>query len=144
LEASKGASTLRRRSRLICLRALYRWDVTGDPLEIITAEILADAKVRDDVRDFAGHLLSLVHTGLETIDQEITAALDRWTLERLAVTDRSVLRMATAELLFNPQVPTSVILNEAIEIAAKYGSPKSGSFVNGVLDKVASNVRSAS
>ena len=59
--------------------------------------------------------------------------------ERLAATDRAVLRMGTAELLFNPHVPTPVVLDEAIEIAKKFGSPKSVSFVNGVLDRVAKN-----
>ncbi len=91
----------------------------------------------EEARDYAGRLLWLVEERGEEIDAAISAALTRWDLKRLAVIDRAVLRMATAEVLFAPEVPVQVLLNEAIEIAKRFGSNESGRFVNGVLDRVA-------
>lgn len=78
---------------------------------------------------------------LERIDEHITASSQNWSLSRMLSTDRIVLRMATFELISAPDVPTKVVLNEAIELAKRYGSEESGVFVNGILDHVAKEVR---
>lgn len=123
------------------MRALYRSEVVGDALEDIAREIEADATMPEEVRTYAVHLVSLVVAGRDEIDAAIRAALDRWDFSRLAVVERSVLRLGAAELLFEPLLPTRVILDECIEIAKRYGAAKSGIFVNGVLDGVAKNHR---
>jgi N utilization substance protein B len=72
----------------------------------------------------------------ERIDGVLREALTRWDLKRVAIVEASVLRIGAAELLFESEVPASVALDEAIEIAKEFGSAQSGSFVNGVLDRV--------
>lgn len=131
----------RRRARIACVQALYRADVVGDPLAGVREEVAGDTGLPDEARDYAGRLLWLVEERGEEIDRVISAALTRWDLRRLAVMDRSVLRMATAEILFAPEVPARVILDEAIEVAKRYGSNESGRFVNGVLDRIAGEQR---
>jgi N utilization substance protein B len=139
--AGFGAPQGRRRARELALRSIYRGEVVGDPLDRIAAEVEADESVPPAVRGYAVHLISLVNAGAEEIDRLISGVLQKWSLDRLAVIDRSVLRIATAELLLCPDVPVAVVLDEAIEIARRFGSDESGGFVNGVLDKVAQNCR---
>jgi N utilization substance protein B len=75
------------------------------------------------------------------VDAEIQRSAEHWPVARLAVTDRAVLRAAVAELMARPGTPARVVLDEAIEIAKRYGSEESGRFVNGVLDQVAHRLR---
>ena len=82
----------------------------------------------------------LAHRGAE-VDRELAQAAEHWPLERLAATDRSVLRVAVAELLGQLGTPARVVVDEAIEIARRYGSEDSGRFVNGVLDRLARRLR---
>ena len=77
----------------------------------------------------------------EEVDDRIRRAAEHWELERLAATDRSVLRIAIAELIGRPGTPVRVVLDEAIEIARRYGGEESGRFVNGVLDRAARALR---
>jgi len=77
----------------------------------------------------------------ERIDELITANARNWTLERMPVIDRTVLRMATFELLGRPEVPTAVVLDEAVELAKRFSTDDSGRFVNGVLAAIAKSVR---
>jgi len=124
------------------LKALYRWEVVGDPLPEIAAEIEREDALPEEVRTYAVHLVTLVMTGVEEVDRLLRKALTRWSLERLAVVDRSILRLGASELLFEPGLATGIILDESIEIAKKFGSDRSGPFVNGVLDGVAKMSRS--
>jgi len=137
-----GPSRARRRAREDALRTLYRWEVVGEDLGGLAAELERVSTQPEAVTSYAVHLVSLVATGREEIDGVLGEALARWDLSRLAVIDRSILRVGTAELIFSADVPTPVILNESIEIAKKYGSAQSGGFVNGVLDRVAKITRS--
>lgn len=124
------------------MRALYRAEVVGDTAEQVLDDLSGDARLDDEVRSYAVSLLGLVGDNVELIDASLKEALTRWDLKRLAVIDRCVLRIGVAELLFEPEVPARVILDEAIEIAKRYGSVESGRFVNGVLDHVARLSRS--
>ncbi|MBI4364614.1 MAG: transcription antitermination factor NusB [Candidatus Latescibacteria bacterium] len=135
--------TRRRLAREIAFRAAYQADVTGDPIDRCLSEILEDLEVpaEPDVKDFA---LSLVHALAEhqaAIDAAVSRIAKNWSLSRMAATDRSVIRLAAAELLYHADVPVRVTLDEAIEIAKKYGMETSGSFVNGILDRLAHEVR---
>jgi len=108
----------------------------------VGAELAADPSLPEEVRAYASSLLALVSEHLTEIDPVLQAALTRWELKRLAVLDRCMLRIGTAELLYEPELPTQVILDEAIEIAKRFGTNESGRFVNGVLDRVARDHRS--
>lgn len=93
------------------------------------------------------HAKKLVHGVLqyrEEIDQLIQGTVANYRLERLANVDRNILRVAVYELLHTPEVPVPVVLNEAIEIARKFGAGESSAFVNGILDRIATQLRSAS
>ena len=90
----------------------------------------------DDVREFAEALVSGVRGNTAEIDQLIQAASTNWKLERMALVDRNILRLATYELRHLEEIPRKVSLNEAIEIAKRYGSEDSSSFINGILDKI--------
>lgn len=88
-------------------------------------------------RDFARRLVSGVIAHREEIDRLIEQSADHWKLTRIAKVDLTILRMASYELLFCPDIPINVSMDEAIEIGKRYGSGDSGAFINGVLDQVA-------
>ena len=77
------------------------------------------------------------------IDERIAAASTRWKLHRISAVDRNILRIATYELLFEPEVPTEVVIDEALEVARRYASEASPAFVNGILDEIARQRESA-
>lgn len=141
-EARSGSGGGRRRqARVAGVQALYRAEVVGDPVKEVAADLAADATMREDVREYAARLAGHVGEHGAEIDRILETALTHWDLKRLAVLDRCVLRIATAELLYEPQLPTEVVLDEAIEIAKRFGTGDSGRFVNGVLDRVARDHR---
>jgi transcription antitermination protein NusB len=90
-----------------------------------------------DVEQFAGELIDGVRTNRERIDALIAASAEHWRLPRLSRVDLNLLRLATFELMGRSEIPTSVTINEAVEIARRFGSEDSGAFVNGVLDHIA-------
>ncbi len=108
----------------------FRDDVLGDPLDEF------QKPVSPDVREFAEGLVRGVSDHLEKIDQMIADLSTNWALDRMARVDLSLLRLAAYELLCCPDVPASVVINEAIEIGKVYGTKDTPSFVNGVLDKI--------
>lgn len=128
----------RRHGREIALQALYRMELTGDEspeaLELLWQHFEAPL----DARGFAVELVQGVLAERERIDALIAEAAENWSLPRLSRVDLSVLRLATHELLQRDlRVPTRVILDEAIEIARRFGGEESSQFVNGVLDQIA-------
>ena len=133
----------RRHARELAFRAAYQADVTGDPIERCYQEILEDLEQEADpeARDFAGSLVSTLAQHQSEIDAVVSRIARNWSLSRMAATDRSVIRLAAAELLYHVEVPVRVTLDEAIEIAKKYGMETSGAFVNGILDRLAHDVR---
>ena len=135
--------TRRRVARELAFRAAYQADVTGDPIDRCLNEIFEDleAPAEADVKDFAGSLVRILAKHQAEIDAAVSRIAKNWSLSRMAATDRSVIRLAAAELLYHPDVPVRVTLDEAIEIAKKYGMETSGSFVNGILDRLAHEVR---
>ncbi len=128
----------RRQGREIALQALYRVELTGDPspeaLELLWEHFEAPL----DARGFAIELMRGVLAEREQIDALIAAAAENWSLSRLSRVDLNLLRLATYELLQRAErVPTRVILDEAIEIARRFGGEESSQFVNGILDQIA-------
>ena len=91
------------------------------------------------VRAFAIAMISRYQEHAEEVDQAIDEAAEHWSIERMAALDRDILRLATAELRYDPTVPVEVAINEAVELAKNYGTEESGRFVNGVLSRFASD-----
>lgn len=133
---------IRRAARELALQALYQLDMTtqadrGRSLEVFWGHF----ERTDEVEQFARELVAGVDANRERIDALIADSAEHWRLPRLSRVDLNLLRLATFELLCRPDIPASVTLNEAIEIARRFGSADSGAFVNGVLDQIASVLR---
>lgn len=125
---------MRRRARELTLQLLYQYELTGASPEQMQAHFDEWAQAPANVRRFAGDLLEGVIGNLEGIDTELQQQTAHWRLERLAAVDRNILRLAFYELLFHSDTPPAVVIDEAIEIAKRFGSGESARFVNGVLD----------
>ena len=128
---------LRRDGREAAIQFLYQLD-SYKPAQLDEAltGFWKQSEVKQNVRDFATALLKGVLPKLPEVDAKIRTLADNWDFERLAMVDRNILRLAVYEMLFCPEIPPVVSINEAIEIAKKFSSAESGAFVNGLLDRV--------
>ena len=131
----------RREGRELAFRAAYQADVTGEAPDRCLTEILEQSSAREDVCEFARSLVGTLVAHRADIDEAVSKTARNWPLHRMAATDRSVLRLAAAEILYHTETPVRVALDEAIEIAKKYGMETSGAFVNGILDRIAYGAR---
>jgi N utilization substance protein B len=145
----------RRRARECAAQVLYQLDSqpgfggegTADrALELYWAARLGAEEFEEqlppaEVVAFAESLVRGVASNLEAIDRTLQKSTQHWRLERMARVDRNILRLAVYELLHDADVPARVVLNEAIDIAKKFGTEESGAFVNGILDRVAQDVK---
>ncbi len=132
----------RHRARIQALQMLYQREVTGDSIE----RILADESFSPEngpPDEFCRLLATGVEQHLETIDGVIGETSEHWAVARMPLVDRNILRIATFELLHLADVPSSVAINEAVELAKVYGGDDSSKFVNGVLGRIAERHRSA-
>ena len=136
----------RRRAREFALQALYQADmrqISGpDALDMLWATQLESEDLTGTPADaeeigFAQGLVQGVAKSAEEVDAQIEKASLNWRLSRMPVVDRNILRLATYELLRCQDVPASVSINEAVELAKRFGEKESGSFVNGILDRIA-------
>jgi len=126
----------RRKARELALQMLYQFDVSGNPPETITATFEELQKSKPNTREFATKILQGTVDHLDKIDEMITAQADNWRLSRMAVVDRNIIRMSVYEFLYEDDTPKLVIIDEAIEIAKKFGTQKSSQFINGILDGI--------
>jgi len=133
----------RRKGREIALQLLYEIEMKGSEPRMVLELYWKgqEAETTDEIRQFTTDLLEGTYRNRKEIDEIIEKHSLHWKLARMAVVDRNILRLAVYELLYLHDIPTSVILNEAIEIAKKFGTEDSGAFINGILDKVAKEVR---
>jgi N utilization substance protein B len=116
---------------------MYAWDLRGgQDLDRVATQIWDDLAVAPDERRIAGLLLRTAQQELKSIDATLSQVTTNWRLERLGVVERSVLRLAAAEL-HRGETPPRVVLREAIRLAERYGNRESAKFVNGVLDALA-------
>ncbi len=95
----------------------------------------------EEIQEFTSQITQGVWTNVHEIDRLIEMHSTHWKISRMALVDRNILRMAVFELLYCADIPASVTINEAIEIAKKYGTEESGAFVNGVLDHIAKELK---
>lgn len=141
---------VRRRGRTIAFQTLYRYDMTGEDPETLLDFSWADAEatagaeagapepraLEPEVRDFAALLVCGALENLPAIDDNIRAHLQNWDFTRLARVDLAILRISVYALLYQPDIPPSVTIDEAVEIAKDFGTDDSYRFINGVLDAI--------
>lgn len=129
----------RSRARGWALQALYAWEARGggdDRVVPVLEELYENLHVSPRNRLYTDVLVRLVARNLARIDAVLKRNLTNWTLSRLAVVDRNILRLGAAEMLFVDDVPGRVTIREMMRLAERYGTPESARFVNGVLDAV--------
>ena len=127
--------SLRRKGRELALQVLYQWDIHHDTSGWLE-DFWAQNRIHPEARTFADRLIEGVIEHADELDAVLGRYAEHWTVHRMAITDRTVLRMAVYELLYLPDIPARVTLNEAIEIVKLFGDEQSGSFVNGILDRI--------
>ncbi len=125
-------------ARECALKILYRIEISKESVDSSLKDFWAKAagSKDKDARDFSEVLVKGTCENVEAIDKVISKHADNWNISRMAVIDRNVMRMAVYEMLYRDDIPLNVSINEAIELAKKYGDIDSGKFVNGVLDKI--------
>lgn len=127
-------------AREVALQYLYQVDITSrhtlEGLSLFLTHFVED----EEIVPYARELVVGVYDNLERIDALLDRASNNWSVSRMTVTDRNVLRIATYELLCCSDVPFKVAINEAVELGKRFGSPKFPAFANGVLDRVRTEV----
>ena len=131
----------RRSSRELALKFLYQFELNEGDLDEQIKLFLERNSSQEDVENFMKELVVSLIDKIEEIDEIIQKFSDHWVLDRMTVIDRNILRMGTCELLFIFSTPPKVVINEAIDIAKKYGNEDSPEFINGILDKVYNEIR---
>ena len=133
----------RRKSREHTLKILYRRDITKEDINEIIKSYWKENNINSSITEFSEQLAKGTADNLEKIDDYIKKVSEHWTIDRMGVIDRNLLRMAVQELLFMEDIPLNVTIDEAIEIAKKFGTNDSANFVNGVLDKIKNDLEKA-
>ena len=131
----------RTRARELAVQALYQLDVQGPVLLEHLGRFFIENEPDDFVRKLAADWTTGTWENLAVCDELIAGSALKWRLSRLAPVDKSILRLAVYQLKFCPEIPAPVVINEAIELAKKFGAEKSPSFVNGVLDAVLNKLK---
>ncbi|MFH1279695.1 MAG: transcription antitermination factor NusB [Candidatus Eisenbacteria bacterium] len=128
----------RRRARELALKVLYRIDLTGESWDEVKGRLEEYDRV-DGVRDFGSLLVEAVLDHRDELDGILTETAENWRIDRMALLDRNVLRLALAEYLVIGETPRAVVIDEAVEIAGTFSTEGSGAFVNGILDRIFRN-----
>ena len=128
----------RTKARPSALKILYQIDVTNGSLDEALGNFWSYCEEENDaqLKEFVATLVNGARENLKTIDADISHFALNWQMHRMPVVDRNILRLAAFELLYLSDIPAKVSINEAIELAKKYGDKDSGKFVNAVLDKI--------
>jgi len=126
----------REQARTIAIQALYQLDMRGEDFEPDLVEFVRESTREPEVYFFARRLAEGAWKWRVEADKLIEQAAEHWRIDRMAILDRSILRMTTYEIAQCPDIPPRVAIDQAIELAKRFGAEESGSFVNGVLDKV--------
>ncbi|MEX1248463.1 MAG: transcription antitermination factor NusB [Anaerolineales bacterium] len=127
----------RTRARSLALQALYEIDLTEHPLESVLEVRLKEYELDEDLAEFATSLVRGVLPLRKELDHYIAEHALEWPIEQVSVIDRNLIRMAVWEFAVNGETPVKVAINEAVELAKRYGSDSSSRFVNGVLGSLA-------
>ena len=130
----------RRRGREAALQLLYAVEMTHADVDEVLGSSWAHALTAARTREFTGVLLRGVIASRDEIDAIIREWSANWSLERIGLVERNILRFAIYELMFMPEIPPNVTINEAIEVAKRYGADDAPSFINGILDRIKDQV----
>ena len=137
-------TTYRRRlTREKVLQVLYAYEMSKEPIALIVESNLAELKSEREDYEFARKLIYEIIKHQEELDRIITSKVAHWEFDRIALIDKIVLDMGICELMYFPDIPPKVTINEAIEVAKTFSTEKSGKFVNGVLDAILEDLRKA-
>ncbi len=126
----------RRRGRETVLRVLYAFTISGNPIEEVLDDLLTLTGADAELDAFVRRLVGKIAAEEAELDQIIAHRAKNWDLERIALIDKLILRIGLCELLYFPEVPGKVCINESIELTKKYSSFDAKRFVNGILDSV--------
>ncbi|MFH0731322.1 MAG: transcription antitermination factor NusB [Candidatus Omnitrophota bacterium] len=130
----------RTQARELALQMLYELDIKKEPVDAFLQDFwqrpFGQKELQKEVKEFAVQLTKGSIEHQHEIDETITSFAQNWQLKRMAVIDRNIIRMGCFELMFLKEIPPKVTINEAVELAKKYGDTESSKFVNGILDRV--------
>jgi N utilization substance protein B len=133
----KGSGT-RRKARESALQMMFAADVDRDEAEVLTSDYwneLGDQTFDDKTREFANNLVRGSLKNLQAVDDRIRSRAEHWRIERMAIVDRNILRLAVYEFLYE-DTPKTVVINEALEIARRFSTFEATQFINGILDAI--------
>jgi len=131
---------VRREGRELALQALYSLELNPTNSKIMLQRFWENFQESAAIREFAGELVEGVVANREVIQKRIKAQSKNWSLSRMAKVDLNILRIGVYELLFRSDIPKNVTINEAIEVAKKFGTEESPAFINGILDEIAASL----
>jgi len=131
----------RTKARECAFQLLYQWGITGDPMPRVLQLFWRVRSGTPQMRAMAERLAVGAQAQVDALDERIAAAASNWRLDRIATVDRTILRLGTYELMAEPATPAAVVLDEAVELAKRFGEVDSPAFVNGVLDAIRRDVR---
>ena len=117
------------------LQLLYAYEMNKDAFELLSLEIFSEITDETD-REFAKELIRKVLANIDDLDKKIASRVTNWEMSRIALIDKLLLRMGICEILYFPDIPPKVSINESIEIAKDYSTAGSGKFINGILDAI--------
>jgi N utilization substance protein B len=133
----------RRRARECALQMLFSYDVARPSVEELIETYWGEmAEAAEEVRSFANELVTGTISHLDEIDERIRLRTEHWRISRMATVDRNLLRLAVFEFLHQPSTPTTVAINEALEIARRFSTHEATQFINGILDAIKRDVES--
>ena len=118
------------------MKMLYQMELNGDDAETALRKFCEVFPYQKEIVDYSRFLLVGIASQLELLDQYIEKASEHWKLSRFTYVDKNILRIGAYEMLFSPDVPPKVAIDEAIELAKKFGSEDSKDFINGILDRI--------
>ncbi len=126
----------RRKARELALKMLYQMEVNGDSVNSALEKYVKVFPYQDDVIEYARFLLNGVKKVQDKVDGYIGEASEHWKISRITYVDKNILRIAIFEMLYSPEIPPKVAIDEALEMGKKFGSEDSKDFINGVLDRI--------
>lgn len=131
----------RRKARELALCALYAYEFSQNPVAQIKKELIEEYNDNQNITSFANELLDVTIKNIDQLDEMIKFKALNWDFQRIAIIDKLIMRLSICEFLYFPDIPPKVTIDEAIEVAKKYSTEKSGKFINGILDSVLSELR---
>ncbi len=131
----------RRKARELILKALYAHEIGEQEPTAAFDSLIERSKLDNDAQSFARSLYEQIISHAKEADTHITSLAKNWTFERIATVDKNILRLSMTELAHFPDIPVKVSINEAVELAKRYGGKESPKFINGILDTFAKTLK---